>query len=56
MAYSFSSVIMKKTRIKINKVKTTFTGRSPRHTQVGHPDDTKKKTWSGQGRWKEGDM
>jgi hypothetical protein len=29
-----------KTRIKINKVKATFTGRSPRHTQEGHPEDT----------------
>jgi hypothetical protein len=32
-----------KTRIKINKAKTTFTGRTPRHTKVGHPDGTKPK-------------
>jgi hypothetical protein len=33
----------KKTRININKVKTTFTARSPRHTKVGHPEGTKQK-------------
>jgi hypothetical protein len=33
----------RKKRIKINKIKATFTGRSPRHTQVGHPEDTHQK-------------
>jgi hypothetical protein len=31
------------TRIKINKAKATFTGRSPRHTKIGHPEGTKPK-------------
>jgi hypothetical protein len=35
--------LVKKTRIKINKAKAMFTGRSPRHTQVGHPEGTKQK-------------
>jgi hypothetical protein len=30
-------------RIKISKAKATFTGRSPRHTKVGHPEGTKPK-------------
>jgi hypothetical protein len=34
----------KKTRIKITKVKETFTGCSPRHTQVGHPEGTRQKS------------
>jgi hypothetical protein len=33
----------KKTKIKITKVKVTSTGRSPRHTQEGHLEDTKQK-------------
>jgi hypothetical protein len=36
-------VTEQKTRIKINKAKATFTGRSPRHTQVGHPEGHKPK-------------
>jgi hypothetical protein len=35
----------KKTRMKINKAKATFTGRSPRHTKVGHPEGTKPSPW-----------
>jgi hypothetical protein len=38
------SEMLKNTRIKINKVKATFTGRSPRHTKVGHPEDTQHKS------------
>jgi hypothetical protein len=34
----------KKTRIKINKAKATFTGRNPRHTQADHPEGTKPKS------------
>jgi hypothetical protein len=36
-------IVLEKTRIKINKAKATFTWRSPRHTQVGHPEGTKQK-------------
>jgi hypothetical protein len=32
-----------KKRIKINKIKATFTGRSPRHTQAWQPEDTQQK-------------
>jgi hypothetical protein len=34
---------VKNTRIKINKAKATFTGRSLQHIQVGHPEGTKPK-------------
>jgi hypothetical protein len=34
--------IIEMTRIKINKTKATFMGRSPRHTKIGHPEDARK--------------
>jgi hypothetical protein len=42
MSQTVFTTAPEKIRIKINKAKATFTGRSPRHTQVGHPEDTQQ--------------